>query len=398
MNRDSRELSAAVALADRVSELLGGSHAFQNLDPATRNALRQDLDRIRQALASNPDALASEGRDPYALALETPAEVLRRRRQAAAMPQNDQPATQAQQPAPRAAATETLASRTGALSDEIDFPGFVASLIHGTFDAIVDSSIRQMEAFASLVSAVAKDVDRFTTENVTTNQVRDYLVEQHPADLMRVSVDGEPRLAVRQRDTAESAAATDDSASDGSEAVSPSWLADYGLEGEELTGELVETQIIPAARRQVGEQRLKLLATMVLLGMNRIVVRDGSISAKVRFRAAARDRSQVDFAQASDPGPTWGNRGGAFSQSGMMVSTVGANVQSDTELRAELFGEVKINFASETLPLERFADAAQMLLLQRNARPVVEAATRAPAAPESPASAPPPLPAPPPQG
>ena len=44
-------------------------------------------------------------------------------------------------PQPKAApATETIGRRAGALSDEIDFPQFVASLIHGTFDAIVDAS------------------------------------------------------------------------------------------------------------------------------------------------------------------------------------------------------------------------------------------------------------------
>ena len=54
----------------------------------------------------------------------------------------------AQQPgaAPKEKATDALGRRAGALSDEIDFPAFVASLVHGTFDAIVDSSIKQMEA------------------------------------------------------------------------------------------------------------------------------------------------------------------------------------------------------------------------------------------------------------
>lgn len=51
----------------------------------------------------------------------------------------------------REAATESIGRRAGALSDELDFPEFVASLVHGTFDAIVDSSIRQMESFADLV-------------------------------------------------------------------------------------------------------------------------------------------------------------------------------------------------------------------------------------------------------
>ena len=38
-------------------------------------------------------------------------------------------------------------------------------------------------------------------------------------------------------------------------------------------------------------------------------------------------------------------------------------------LNADLLGEVKINFASETLPLDRFADDARRTLLERRARP-----------------------------
>ena len=56
-------------------------------------------------------------------------------------------------------ATETIARRAGAMVNEIDFPGFVSQLVHGTFDAIVDASIRQMESYSSLVSAVAKTVE-----------------------------------------------------------------------------------------------------------------------------------------------------------------------------------------------------------------------------------------------
>jgi hypothetical protein len=73
-----------------------------------------------------------------------------------------------------------------------------------------------------------------------------------------------------------------------------------------------------------------------------------------------------------------------------MVSTVGLNAQSDTSLRADLFGEVRLNFVSETLPLDKLADAAKVALVQRNAvvgrAPAVApaAAVAAPAAPAAP--------------
>ncbi len=79
----------------------------------------------------------------------------------------------------------------------------------------------------------------------------------------------------------------------------PVWLADYGLEGEELTTELLEERVLPQVRTKVGAERQQLLATMVMLGMNRVAVRDGSISAKVMFRAARSDAAGVSTPPAA---------------------------------------------------------------------------------------------------
>jgi hypothetical protein len=350
-------------------------------DPVTQAAVLRDLGTVESALWSRP---GPDRGDDYAFGLATPWERIRRGPATDPAPAPAAPETGAAAPSgPRVAATESIASRAGALSDEVDFPSFVAGLLSGTFDAVVDATIRQIEEFASLVSAVAKDVDSFTRDNVTPNQVRDSLAEKHPADLvLDVPAEGEPRIRVR-------AVGEDD------EPRTPAWLADYGLPGEELTDELVEEQLVPAARRVVGENRLQMLATMVLLGMNRVVVRDGTISARLRFRAAARDSASVAYAVGQDPGgQAWGTRGSAtYDQHSTMVSTVGVNVQSDSDLKVELFGQVEINFSSETLPLDRFVDSARMTLLQRNAKweagaGPVAAATIPATAPVAPATTP----------
>jgi hypothetical protein len=270
-------------------------------------------------------------------------------------------------------ATETLARRVGAVVNEIDFPGFVAQLVGGTFDAIVDASIRQMESYSSLVSAVAKTVDQFTAENVTPNQARDWLAQRYPGDvavILPTPDQPEPRLTPRK------------------EGLTPPWLAEFGLDGEELTEELLEERVVPQVRNQVGAERQQLLATMVLLGMNRVAVRDGSITAKVMFRAAAQDTAKVGYATGADPQgvANWGERGSmTYGGASTMVSTLAVNAQNETSIRADLFGEVKLNFVSETLPLDRLADAAKIALVQRNApgmRPVgtAPAAAAAPAA------------------
>lgn len=47
---------------------------------------------------------------------------------------------------------------------DVDFPNFVSSLLNSVFDGIVDSSIRQMEAYAKLVAGVAKSLEEFRQE------------------------------------------------------------------------------------------------------------------------------------------------------------------------------------------------------------------------------------------
>jgi hypothetical protein len=267
-----------------------------------------------------------------------------------------------QPPKKKETATDALGRRAGNLSDELDFPKFVASLIHGTFDAMVDSSIRQMQAYADLVAAVAKPLDQFTQENVSLNQARDYLVEHHPRDVMLVDSGEGLTLAPIVKPSNDS----------GNEPQSPKWLADYGLAGEELTAETLEEKVLPAARENAAKTRLQTLATMVLMGINRIVVKDGTIGARLRFRAAASDRAAVQYATGGDPNGSseqWGTRSSSSDPlPSTKVSTVGVNVQSDSELKAELFGEVKINFASETVPLDRFVDDAKRALLERHSR------------------------------
>ena len=282
--------------------------------------------------------------------------------------------------APKAApATESLARRTGALVGEVNFPSFVSQLVHGTFDAIVDASIRQMESYADLLAAVAKTTEQFTDENVSADQARDWVAQRYPRDVALQLPRGTDELAAGAQ------------LAPRGEGASPAWLADFGLDGQELSAELLEQQLVPQVRRKIGAERHQLLATMVTLGLNRVAVKDGSVSAKVMFRAAAKDASTVQFAQNPDPdagngGGQWGTRGNnAYAGVSTLVQTVNVNAQSETTLRADLFGEVKLNFVTETLPLDKLTDPARQNLIQRHAVLGGAASVAAPAAPANPA-------------
>lgn len=375
------DVGAARQLTADVAALLPHAPAFRQLDPEVQHRLARDLGIVQQALAPVP----------YGTAMADP-RLLRGR---PGTPPPPDPAAGGiggnGAEGPKAPpATAEIGARAGALLDEIDFASFVAGLVHSTFDAVLDATIRQLEAFADLVSSVAKTVDQFTSENVTPNQARDWLVEHYPADLVLAlpeSREGAPQVRVRQSD-------------DFGPPASPAWLADFDLAGTELTDEIAEQTLVPLVRTRIGESRLQLLATMVLLGMNRIGVTNGRISARLAFRAQARDKTSVDFAISQDPGGgTWGSRGATTYESHRtLVSTVGVNAQSEAALQADLYGSVELNFVSETLPLERFADLLQQSLLQRNARWAPPTTAAAPAAPVAavapPALVPAPAPAP----
>ena len=79
---------------------------------------------------------------------------------------------------PRAASN--VATITRDTLNAIAFPTFVADLIKGTFQAIVNASIQQMEAYGQLLANVAKTVDQFMADNITDNNARDYLAATYP--------------------------------------------------------------------------------------------------------------------------------------------------------------------------------------------------------------------------
>ena len=81
---------------------------------------------------------------------------------------------------------------------EVNFPAFVAGLIDGVFNAIVTSSIKQMEAYGELVKNVAKSVDDFMKDNISENSARDYLADRYP-DNLEVDMSGEkPQLKPKE--------------------------------------------------------------------------------------------------------------------------------------------------------------------------------------------------------
>jgi hypothetical protein len=265
----------------------------------------------------------------------------------------------------------------------------VADLIHGTFDAIVTSSIRQMEAYGDLLKNVTKSVGEYMRDNVTQNNARDYLAQQYPDYLEVDTVGQQPSLKPK------------DSAGD---LPLPDFAKELGISApvESLDEETVEQTLVPAARQRMALDRQHLLATMVLMGINRLVVTDGNIEAKVLFQLDTRDRITKDKSRTatfSDEYKYKKESSGWFSptvtrdyQSNFSVTTTRSESSTaDVDLHTKLSGAVNVRFKSETFPLDKMAD---IIGVDNVGGQAVGSGRKATAGPPASGTGPPPLPPP----
>jgi len=270
----------------------------------------------------------------------------------------------------------------GELVGKVDFPAFVGGLIENVFQAIVTSSIQQMRAYAEMLKSVSQSVDDFARENISENNARDWLVDTYPDVFDIETPEGDdmtegtpqPKLVTKGED---------------SEARLASISRDMMLPKPvtEIEDAEAEAALVRGARLSMAKSRMQLLASMVMLGINRIVVTDGSIRAKVVFGMRASDvarrkssASLYDKQSSSNTNVSamgfgfLGIGGGSVNvnkQSHMTTvgSSLDENSTSQAELKAQLSGEVRVNFKSDFLPAASLATPEMIAAIQGNAMP-----------------------------
>ena len=263
---------------------------------------------------------------------------------------------------------------------------------------MVDASIQQMRAYGDLVQQVAMSLSDFRDANVTENQGRDHLVSKYP-QLFQINVNqGQPRVGLRP------------GADDLDEL--PDFQTDLGL-GEQVTSlddDTAEEKLVLAARNDLAKSRQSLLATMLLMGINRIVVTDGKINAKLNFNFHASD-SQQTFAQTWDyknmgtttvttsskesseqTGENYAETGGSWfskpnrsgdsqrwsrgidtTTSAPVINLTGASTtqtEASIDASGSLKSEVTLNFKSDVVDLNKLATSSELFQIQQNQRAV----------------------------
>jgi hypothetical protein len=266
-----------------------------------------------------------------------------------------------------AGATTALVGAAPTVVREVDFPGFVSGLIEGVFTSIVDSSIRQMEAYSKLLEAVVTSVKDFADENIPEDDARSYLKNKFPSALTKSRTGNQSVLALK-----------DDIDDD----QMPDFKGELGLDFEpDFSDPEAEKQVVEAARLKMARMKQQHLATMVLMGINRIIVTDGKINAKVVFDFEAKDtaKSSDEFgfeqdvdveSQAAASNKPWAS---GRSEASKVKTTVSSSYSADVknksdsslESHVKLTGEVSINFRSETFPLDRINPADMSVVQER---------------------------------
>jgi len=271
----------------------------------------------------------------------------------------------------KAAGTQAGVDAFRDLVDSVDFPKFVSGLIEGVFTSIVDSSIRQMQAYGKLLEGVVKSVEQFASDHISQNQARDYLGDRFPDTFSVDTNGGKPRLRLR-------------SGLDDEEKALENVKTTLGLkEAFDVDDEEGEARLLRQAQLEMARLRQQQLATMVLLGINRIVVTDGLINAKVVFDVKANDSAnrraraslydtQEDGSQSTTSGGGWFSDDHSSSSSSAHKTVVSSSVddtsESKAQLKANLTGEVRVNFKSETFPLDKMASQVQMATVNERAQ------------------------------
>jgi len=365
-----------------VAGILSQSSAWQQMPADERVKFARNMERVAGYLSSDPgwlDAAAPPGSTGMAAEAMGPVDDLKKRL--------------AEKPGQvgkdfEASGMKQGVQEFGNLVQTVDFPAFVSGLIQGVFQAIVDASIQQMEAYGELLAATAKSVGQFADDHISDDQAREQVAQRFPS-LVKLDRDddGARRLVPANDEGGDNAA-----------------LQQFARSSErvDLSSGESERKFITAAKLELARQRQKMMALMVMLGINRIVVTNGRINAKVIFdvkasdQAARKGTASIDDRDQSESGGfataalPWGAAGG-YTQSKHRTtvrSAIDDSSESKAAMKAQLTGEVRVNFKSETLPPERMLDALQMDQMNYLTSPGAAPAPAAGAAPAPRAAAP----------
>lgn len=271
-------------------------------------------------------------------------------------------------------AVDRVASTTRNILQAISFPRFVAELINGVFKAILDTNQQQLQQYLELIRGVSQSLEGFSSLGGNDDAARRWLVERFPGSY---AIEGEDE----EQDDFPSMGEEDDRdplrlISVGAPPSPDALRAALSLEADAEVPSGGGEALVPFVKRALARNRQGMLATMIQMGMQRIVIDSGKITAGMRFHidatSAAQDRQTSAFDTRTSAAASGSVGFGWWSASASLSSTIGYVRTSDTTTSedltasADLNSSVELNFRTDQVPLDRLASQATQERLTQN--------------------------------
>lgn len=269
---------------------------------------------------------------------------------------------------------QRVAETTRQILNAVSFPRFVTELINGVFKALVDTNQQQMQSYVELIRNVAASTEGFADANVGVGGARQWLVERFPGSFTvegEIDEFAEPGQQLTPEEKAERDAETRLRLRPG--ATMPSEAAfrlAFGLGPQDSVPGGDPENLVPLARIALARNRQQMLSTMVMLGMQRIVIESGRLNASMRFHIDTRSAAQQDLGSQFDLRNTATVAGsfgyGPWGASASMTNTIGYVSTQKTQTTEEMNTDLDLNssveliFKTDYLPLDRLAGKEQV--------------------------------------
>lgn len=254
--------------------------------------------------------------------------------------------------------------------DQMPFVTFTTSLVRDVYKVIIDSSIEQLQAYAGVVSDLTKPVAEYQEAITGINfQGGSAAVANLPPlldyvnSVLGLAVTGQGATATIAKPT------TDDQVS-----TIVEQLGDVTTSDNKTPATVVKKDTVPVPAElleliykkldQETKKSRDLLVTILKIGMQKVVVTDGLIATKLVFHVDASDTQTRNSSEVEQRANSWGvsanasakwgwgkaNVSGGYQASNLSVKAVNERSMSAVNMSADIMGEVRINFRTETFP------------------------------------------------
>jgi hypothetical protein len=266
--------------------------------------------------------------------------------------------------------------------EKIGFVEFTSTLVSNVFETIVDSALKQLDAYADFVGQIADTLEKYQEAaiGVDGSAAQTTTADSYIETVLALSVPPNPTgteqiaLTPAEEQTLKNHFAGVTFGPSGG----PTQTIDDVLTGS--TGSITLStlrEVVIAMLKANTKKSYDLLKAVLQIGMQKVVVSNGTIETKLTFHVDAQDSYSKTVTDTSTRASNW-SIGGTFHGSGsgtfrrvislsaalgisggyaatkLNVHVVNERSTAATNIAIDILGAVKINFNTETFPTPAF--------------------------------------------